>query len=326
VLLALTLVAAVVLYAQDGLRAVPLSYGIATTGLFATAFALSLRTATPNLAVLSIGALAGMTYGEVLGTGAPIVVAAAAALVTALLLGAGMGLVTGLLKVPAWAVSLGGIALAQAVTLALTGGSLQRIPREAVIRSGGAGTAWLLLFLALSIGGAILWSMRAVRAALGANRVVDGEPGASFGARLVGAVVGLGGSSLIAGAAGILLTARLGAVTGVADLSQLVLVVGAVLLGGVSAFGGRGGYAGTVLAVMLLVIIQTTITVANGPRWALMVLAALAILAGVVISRLFELIGSRTPAPRPVAPPDATGVTPDYSVAGESPMRAGGSR
>ena len=61
-----------------------------------------------------------------------------------------------------------GIALAQAVTLALTGGSLQRIPREAVIRSGGAGTAWLLLFLALSIGGAILWSMRAVRAALGA--------------------------------------------------------------------------------------------------------------------------------------------------------------
>jgi ribose/xylose/arabinose/galactoside ABC-type transport system permease subunit len=307
-LLVLVLVAAVVLYAQDGLRAVPLSYSIASTGLFATAFALSLRTATPNLAVIGVGSLAGMTYGEVLGAGAPAVVAAAAALLVALLLGAGMGVVTGLLNAPAWAVSLGGLALAQAVTFAVTNGASQRLPRDELIRSGSAGTAWLLLFLILSIGGAVLWAVPAVRAALGAN-----QPAPSFGARLVGAIAGLGGSSLIAGAAGILLTGRFGAWTPAFDAGQLVLVVGAVLLGGVSVLGGRGGYAGTALAVILLVLIQTNLVVADGPRWTTTVLAALAILAGVVISRLFDLIRTRMTRSQPVPPPGFTGAVPDYS-------------
>ena len=41
-----------------------------------------------------------------------------------------------------------------------------------------------------------------------------------------------------------------------ADFTQLALVAGAVLLGGVSAAGGRGGYLGTVLGVVLLSLVQ----------------------------------------------------------------------
>ena len=76
VLLALTVVAAVVWYSQDGSRLSPLVFNIASAGLLATAFALSLRTATPNLAVVAVGALAGLTYAEVLDAGAPVLVAA----------------------------------------------------------------------------------------------------------------------------------------------------------------------------------------------------------------------------------------------------------
>jgi hypothetical protein len=195
-------------------------------------------------------------------------------------------------------VSLGGVALAQAVTFGVTRGLPQRLPRDEVIRSGTAAAGWLLLFLAISLGGAILWSIPAVRAALGANWA----PESRLGPRLLGAVAGLGGSSLIAGAAGILLTARIGGWTNAGDLGQLVLVVGAVLLGGVSVRGGRGGYAGTILAVVLLVLIQTNIAVAGGPRWAPMLLAALAILAGVVISRLLDLVRDRMTAAGPVRP------------------------
>jgi ribose/xylose/arabinose/galactoside ABC-type transport system permease subunit len=291
-LLVLTVVAAMVLYAQGGLRALPLSYSIAFTGLLATAFALSLRTATPNLAVVAVSSLAGLTYGEVLGAGAPMLVAAVVAIGAAALIGVGMGLVTGLLQAPAWAVSLGGLALTQGVAFAIAGGGPQRLSRDVLIRSGGAATGWLVLFLLLSIGGALAWSVPAVRRALSANRVVAGEPASSFGARLLGAVAGLGGSSIIAGAAGILYAGRSGFWTGTVDFGLLALVVGAVLLGGVSAIGGRGGYAGTVLAVALLCIVQTTIVIAGGPRWLPMILFAMAILVGTCVSRASEALAA----------------------------------
>jgi ribose/xylose/arabinose/galactoside ABC-type transport system permease subunit len=305
-LLLLTVGTAVVLYAQNGLHVLPLSYSIASTGLLATAFALSLRTATPNLAIVGVGSLAGLSYGEALGAGAPLLAAAVIALGVAVLIGLGMGLVTGLLQVPAWAVSLGGLALAQGLTSAIANGGPQRLPREGLIRSGGAVTGWLVLFLLMSIGGALLWSVPAVRTAFGANRVGAGEPASSFGARLLGAIVGLGGSSLIAGAAGILLAGRLGGATGAVDLGQLALVVGAVLLGGVRVLGGRGGFAGTVLGVVLLCLVQLNIVIAGGPRWLPMIIFAMAILAGTCVSRAMEVLRPTTPA-RPVGPLQDTG-------------------
>ena len=154
-------------------------------------------------------------------------------------------------------------------------------------------TGWLVLFLLVSIGGALLWSVPAVRAVLGANRVVAGEPASSFGARLLGACAGLGGSSLIAGAAGILLAGRLGGVVGSVDFGQLALVVGAVLLGGVSALGGRGGFAGTVLGVILLCLVQMNIIVAGGPRWLPLIVSAMAVVAGTCVSRALEAMSSR---------------------------------
>ncbi|GIJ21937.1 hypothetical protein [Micromonospora lutea] len=304
VLLALTVVAAVVWYSQDGSRLSPLMFNIASAGLLATAFALSLRTATPNLAVVGVAALAGLTYAEVLDAGAPVVVAAVAAIAAAAFIGLGMGLVAGLLQAPGWAVSLGGLALAQGILLAATGsGGPQRLAKEGWIRSDGAAAGWLVLFLLLSIGGAVVWSIPAVRRALSGNRVVAGEPPSPFGARLLGAVIGLGGSSLIAGAAGVLLTGRLGGTTLSTDINQLAFVAGAVLLGGVSVAGGRGGFAGTVLGVVLLSLVQMTILVAEGPWWVSTVVFAVAILAGLGVSRVLEALQPALPASVPVAGP-----------------------
>ncbi|MFG2066872.1 hypothetical protein ACGFKZ_08440 [Micromonospora tulbaghiae] len=304
VLLALTVVAAVVWYSQDGSRLSPLVFNIASTGLLATAFALSLRTATPNLAVVGVAALAGLTYAEVLDGGAPVFVAAVAAIAAAAFVGLGMGLVAGLLRAPGWAVSLGGLALTQGILLAAIGsGGPQRLAREGWIRSDGAAAGWLVLFLLLSIGGAVVWSIPAVRRALSGNRVVAGEPPSPLGARLLGAVVGLGGSSLIAGAGGVLLVGGIGATTLSADIGQLAFVAGAVLLGGVSVAGGRGGFAGTVLGVALLSLVQMTILLADGPRWLSTVVFALAVLVGLGVSRALEALQPALPASVPGAEP-----------------------
>lgn len=300
VLLALTVVAAVVWSMQDGSRMSPVLFAVASTGLLATAFALSLRTATPNLAVVGVAALAGVTYAGVLDAGAPVLVAAFAAIAAAAFAGVAMGLVAGLLQAPGWAVSLGGLALMQGIVLAATGGTPQRLAREGVIRSEGAATGWLVLFLLLSIGGAVVWSVPAVRQALSGNRVVAGEPPSPFGARLLGAVVGMGVSSLIAGAAGVLLTGRIGGTTlTAADITQLAIVAGAVLLGGVSVAGGRGGYLGTVLGVVLLSLVHMTVLVANGPRWMPTVVFGLAVLAGLGVSRALEALQPARPAGAP---------------------------
>ncbi|MFD6665799.1 hypothetical protein ACGF5H_23965 [Micromonospora chalcea] len=300
VLLALTVVAAVVWSSQDGSRLSPLVFNIASAGLLATAFALSLRTATPNLAVVAVAALAGLTYAEVLDGGSPVLVAAVAAIAAAAFFGLGMGLIAGLLQAPGWAVSLGGLALTQGILLATTGsGGPRRLASEGWIRSDGAGAGWLVLFLLLSIGGAVVWSIPAVRRALSGNRVVAGEPPSPFGARLLGAVIGLGGSSLIAGAAGVLLAGRIGAAIPSADIGQLTLVAGAVLLGGVSVAGGRGGFAGTVLGVTLLCLVQMIILVADGPRWLPTVVFALAVLVGLGVSRALEALQPALPASVP---------------------------
>ena len=206
-------------------------------------------------------------------------VAAVAAIAAAAFFGLGMGLVAGLLRAPGWAGSLGGLALTQGMLLAAIGsGGPQRLAREGWIRSDGAAAGWLVLFLLVSIGSAVVWSVPAVRRALSGNRVVAGEPPSPLGARLLGAVIGLGGSSLIAAAAGVLLVGGIGATTLSVDIGQLAFVAGAVLLGGVSVAGGRGGFAGTALGVTLLCLVQMAILVAGGPRWLPTVVFALAIL------------------------------------------------
>jgi len=309
ILLVLVLLTAVVVSATGTLfRGVSPWYSLASAGLLASGFALSLRTATPNLAVGGIAVLAGATYAKLAENDVAGVLAAVVAVLLALVLGLVLGLLAGLTSVPAWAVTLGGMAVAQAIVFAMLDG--QTVP----LRSGpsGTGTAivWTLVFVAISVGGGVLWLIPGVRAALGANRGQD-EPVRFSPAKLRGAVVGLGGSSLLAGLSGVVLVTFLGAASPVAG-DNLLIAAGAALLGGVSAFGGRGGIAGTVLATALLVFANYGLLQADAPRWVTFFLpAALAILLGVVVSRVLEAIsGPYTTAVPALYPPAEPGWAP----------------
>jgi ribose/xylose/arabinose/galactoside ABC-type transport system permease subunit len=262
-------------------------YNLAVLGLLATGFALSLRTATPNLAVGAVAALAGAVYAELAQNGGAGLLAGIVAVLVATAVGLALAVVVGLTSAPAWAVTLGGMAVAQAITFALLDG------RTVPIGSRPAGTGmavfWTLVFVAVSVGGGVLWLVPGVRATLGANRAPD-DPVRFRPAKLVGALAGIGGSSLLAGLSGVVLVMYLGAATP-ASGDNLLLAVAAALLGGVSAFGGRGGIAGTVLATALLVFANQGLVQADAPRWVVFYLpAALAILLGVVVSRLTEAL------------------------------------
>jgi ribose/xylose/arabinose/galactoside ABC-type transport system permease subunit len=305
ILLVLVLLTAVVVAATGTLfRGASPWYNLASAGLLASAFALSLRTATPNLAVGSVAVLSGATYAKLVENDVAGVLAGIVAVLVALLLGLVLGLVAGLTSTPAWAVSLAGLALAQGIAFGLLGGL--SVPTGSGPGGTGRAIVWMLVFLAVSVGGGVLWQIPAVRAALGANRIPD-DPVRFRAAKLTGALAGLGGSSLLAGLSGVVLVTYIGVATPTTG-DNLLLAAGAALLGGVSAFGGRGGIAGTALATALLVFANHGLLQQEAPRWVTFYLpAALAILLGVVVGRLTEKIAGPYAPHAPAHVPPAAG-------------------
>jgi ABC-type glucose/galactose transport system permease subunit len=169
------------------------------------------------------------------------------------------------------------------------------------------------VFVALgSIVGGALWQVPSVRRALSAHRG-DRDSTPWRGTHLLGAFVGMVGSSVLAGLGGVVFTfyTRSAAVN-FGDDGTLLLVLGAVLLGGVSAWGGRGGIACTVLGLLLLLVIDFGLTVGGQSFWLTTLPAVLAILIGVFVGWLLELLGGGSvgrppltgrPARLPVPPP-----------------------
>lgn len=218
-------------------------------GLIASGLALSLRTGTPNLAV---GTLAGFTgilgVHLVTADGWSLWSAMALAVVITTVIGLVAGVLVGALSVPAWAMTLGIAFLVQAASFGISGlrvGVLRHPPTYSA-------TLWVAVFVVISVGGGVLWLSPAVRTMFSASRSAS-EPGQWAGPQAgLGAVVGLTGSSLLAGVGGVASTLF----QQTADPTNngiflTVVALGAVLVGGVSVFGRRAGVAGTVLGVII---------------------------------------------------------------------------
>jgi ribose/xylose/arabinose/galactoside ABC-type transport system permease subunit len=276
-------------------------------GLVAAGLAFSLRTGSPNLAVGPIvgfsSALAAYLITEQ-QWGKP--AAFFVAIILATLIGLLLGLVVAVLSVPAWAVTLGAVAVIQAIVLSFADG--QVIP---VRFDGGYPTAmWYAMFVVVSVGGGVLWLVPGIRRRLSTLRN-PGDPARWTGPRTgLGAVAGLTVSSFLAGLAAVPLLMRLQAAdTNGANLTTVALA--AVLLGGVSVFGRRGGVFGTLLGVTIVAITQTLVAYNDGPFWVSTLIVGLAALLGIGASRALESVTdmlnqgrppASTPSP-PMAPP-----------------------
>jgi ribose transport system permease protein len=308
---------------------------LAVLGTLAAGAALSLRTRTPNLAVGAIAALSGVLYAMLLGADWPLGLAAPVVVLAALGFGVLLAVIVGLTGAPAWAVSLGGLGVASTIGLA-NGTTLRPIASAAWLTPGWL-TAFAALFVVGSLAGGALWLVPGVRSGVRAT-AVDGEPAPGVGRRLLAALVGLGGSSLLAGLAGVLAAGRVGVGVFNGSEGSLLFAVAAAVLGGLSLTGRGGGIAGTVLASYLLVMVQILVRVNEGPGWAATYLpTSVAILLGVLVSRLLDWFASRSgspsgaPAPAPYLPggyphlayPLAGYPHPAYPGAGVVPAQPG---
>lgn len=282
-------------------------------GLVAVGLAFSLRTGTPNLAVGSIVTLTCVTGADLIvrhhmGKAPALIVAVLVATVIGLVL----GFVIALLSVPAWAVTLGAATLIQAIAFKIV--NFQTIP----VRFGEYPTAfWFGLFAILSAGGGALWLLPAVRRPLSVLRR-SGEPSEWVGLQSgMAAIVGLTGSSFLAGLAAVPLLMRVHGADPVSGTDATAIAFAAVLFGGVSVFGRRAGIFGTLLGVTILAIVQTLIIYNGASSWVSSLVFGIAALAGLGVSRALEsltgALNQRRPSgpvtapqagsPRPPAPP-----------------------
>lgn len=299
-------------FSGDQLRALML--GGAAVGLLAVACSISVRSAVPNLAVGPIALAAALLFAEQshrgLTTTTGLVAGAAAAA------GVVLALVVVVCHVPAWAASL---AAALGLIAWLSIQSRPAVDQAVGYQPAGHAYLWFGGFAALSVLGGVVGLLPVVRRLAGRYRnSVDA-------ARQRGAVpsamafVALVLSSVVAAGAGVLLVLVSRSGGEGTGFEYTGLALGAVLLGGTSAFGRRGGVLGTLFGVMLVVLVMA-LAEAEGwtGKWALSSAAfgGAAILIGLLVTRLVETAG------RPRTADEGAWSSEDESWRGESPAAA----
>jgi hypothetical protein len=273
----------------DGLRTLMVS--ATAIGLLVLGAGLSLRAASPNLAIGPIALASALYFAEHSARG--LLVSAAQAVVLALAVGAVVALVSVGLHVPAWAASLGaGLGVVVWIqrhhqTLELPRGTYQPVSQAAY---------WFGGFAVLAVVAGLLGSVRPLRRVVGRFRPVGDPARRRGGAAAAVSVVALLGSSVVASGAGMLMALQDRRVEP-ADTSLALtgLALGGALLAGTSAFGRRGGLLGTVLAAGLLAVVIRYLRITH-PGVSQFAVGAVAIGVGLVATRLVEAFGRPHPA------------------------------
>jgi ribose transport system permease protein len=237
-----------------------------------------------DLSVGTVATMAAFIMATQTGEHAP-AVAILIGLAPAVLIGLGNGVGVGLFRVHPLIMTLG---------TSLIGTGCLQVYQRTVIASGtkipdalawlGTGLSYgvpnaLLVFVPLAA--LIILTLRRTGFGRLLYAVGDNERAARIsGVRYWQVILGLyAASSLLAGVAGLLYVGLIKAPT-LSLVEPLVLPsVAAAVIGGTSIFGGRGGYAGTILGALILTVLATLLTVLQMPEGARRILFGLIVLA-----------------------------------------------
>jgi ribose transport system permease protein len=187
--------------------------------------------------------------------------------------GVGIGLINGListkLHVPAFVATLGMLVIGQGLALTLTNGaSISNLPDAfgALANANVLGLPALVWWMFLTFGVGYLLLHRTVFGirtfAVGGNREAARLAGIRVDAVRIAnfALCGLAG-----GIGGVLLAARVQAAQPTSGEIYTLYATAAVILGGTSLYGGRGGILRTVLGVALIALLENGLELLNVP-------------------------------------------------------------
>ena len=264
-------------------------------GLVALGMTFVILTGGIDLSVGSILALAGVAAAYLAPYGA------LAAVLGALATGTALGLINGVFiakgRIQPFIVTLGMMIAARGLTLAITDEKSIRIS------SSQSDLAWLgrgdiaglpvpilILLVAFAVGWSVLNYTRFGRHvyALGDND----EAARLLGLNIDRATIGVYAiSGLLAGLAGVILAARLGAGNPVEGVGWELSAIAAVVVGGTLLTGGQGSAVSTLVGVLLLGVIFNLFNLEGqiSPWWQLVLRGVILLIVVVIQNRLTRL-------------------------------------
>jgi ribose transport system permease protein len=255
-----------------GILAVGMTYVILTGGI--------------DLSVGSVIGLAGVAAATFQDFGPPAMVVAGIA--TGFTVGVVNGLLVTVGRVVPFIATLAMLTIARGLALTLTGASPLRITERDFVQIGAGYLGGVIPYVVIIAAVAVFLGW------FGLNRVTFGRRVYAVGgnreaARLSGIPVRRTIflvyviSGLCAGIAAVLVTARTATAQPSAGQGYELDAIAAVVVGGVSLFGGRGSIVGTVFGVLILTIITNIFVLQNLSFDAQLVIKGVIILAAVML-------------------------------------------
>ena len=246
---------------------------VAPTGIMAVGMLFVILTRGIDLSVGSLLALGSVTCASVVVAGHGTALSLAAAVGA----GAAAGLVTGILvayaQLPPFVITLAMMTAARGMALISSNGQpiLMGDPGDA-LTSFGAGSAFgvpqpvLLMFAVFIVAGLVLGFTKFGRLvkAIGSNAEAVRLSGIAA-PRYVLAVYVISGA--LAATAGIISASRTGVGSGSIGVGAELDVIAAVVIGGASLMGGRGGVVNTLLGALVMGVIGNIMNLADVPGY-----------------------------------------------------------
>ncbi|WP_127792060.1 ABC transporter permease [Agromyces sp. LHK192] len=271
--------------------------------LIALPMTLIMITGEIDLSVASIVGLSSVTTGVLTQAGVPFEAAAVIALVVGAACGAINGFLVTVVGLPSLAVTIGTLALFRGLAVGLLGTTaITDFPEFwtdlAKARVGGSNIPVVLfLFLALLVVFVVLLHFtpfgRGIYA-IGLSKAAAHFSGVHVErTKLILFVL----SGVISALAGIFYTLRFGSARGDNATGLELQVIAAVVLGGVSVFGGRGAIPGVIAGVLLIGVLASALRLANVTSDVINIITGALLVLSVVANSFLAWLRMRRRAP-----------------------------
>jgi ribose transport system permease protein len=260
-----------------------------TDGIIAIGMTFVILGAGIDLSVGSVAAFGGMIVAIlVTNMCVPTPLAILISVGLGALIGLGQGMITALTKVPSFIITLGGLVAIRGLTYLLTDGKpVFNVPDD--LRYLGAGFVGPvpvvgIIFIIVTIAAAVFLGRTRI------GRYIYASGGNPEAARLSGVPVAsvIAFTFVVSGAlaafGGVLLTAWLDVGQPTASEGVELYAIAAVVLGGTSLFGGKGGVYGTFIAVILLTILRNILNLAGVSPYFQQILTGVVLVGTVLLN------------------------------------------
>jgi len=239
-----------------------------------------------NAAVLTLGAV---TFGWFFFRGYPLIWCMISAIIVGLIAGLINGLIIAQFKINDFIVTLGMLSLAQGVALVISNAKPVQVISP-VLAQFAIGKIWVIPYLMiLAFVLLLICQFFLTQTKFGTHVLATGgntDAARAMGVRTKAIKVSVYAiSGTLAGVAAIVTISRIGAAEPAVNTAFLLNSVAAVVLGGVSLFGGRGNMIGPFVGAILLTMIINGLIVAGVPQYYQFIAIGLIVMVSAVLVR-----------------------------------------